>query len=67
MSAQIKCETFAHKYRILKNDQQKFQTVAHVAQNFCQNFKLYSNTLFSWLSDFSIHEPFANTQLNNYK
>jgi hypothetical protein len=64
MSAQIKCETFAHKYRILKNDQQKFQIVTHLptAQNFCQNFKLSSNTPFSWLSDFSIHEPLANTQ-----
>jgi hypothetical protein len=64
MSAEIKCETFAHKYRILKNYQQKFQIVTRVstAKNFCQNFKLYSNTLFSWLSDFSIHEPLASTQ-----
>jgi hypothetical protein len=30
MSAQIKCETFAHKYRILKSDQQKFQIVTRV-------------------------------------
>jgi hypothetical protein len=64
MSAQIKCEAFAHKLRILKNYQQKFQIVTYVptAQNVCQNFKLYSNTLFSWLSDFSIHEPHANIQ-----
>jgi hypothetical protein len=64
MSAQTMCETFAHKHRILKNDQQKFQIVTHVptAQNFCQNFKLYSKALFSWLDDDSIHEPLANTQ-----
>jgi hypothetical protein len=64
MSAQIKCGPFAHKYPILKNDEQNFQIVTHVptAQNLCQNFKLYQNTLFLWLSDFSIHEPLANTQ-----
>jgi hypothetical protein len=52
MSEQI---TFAHKYLILRNDQQKSQNVPCVptAQNFGQTFKLYSNTLFSWLSDFS--------------
>jgi hypothetical protein len=64
MSAQIKCETFAHKYQILKNYQQKFQIVTHLptAQNVRQNFKLYENTLFSWLIDFSIHDPLADTQ-----
>jgi hypothetical protein len=43
MSAQINGETFVHEYRILKNDEQKFEIVTHVptAQNFCKNFKLY--------------------------
>jgi hypothetical protein len=38
MSAQIKCETFAYNYRILKNDQQIYQSVTQVstAQNFCK-------------------------------
>jgi hypothetical protein len=65
MLAQIKCETFAHKYRIFKkNYQQKSQILTRVptGQNFYQNLKPYSNTLFSWLSDLSIHKPLAHTQ-----
>jgi hypothetical protein len=48
MSAQIKCETFAHKHQISKNNQQKFQIVAPVptAQNFANISSFIRNSLF---------------------